>query len=189
MPRITDEDNYGAALEKMQRLGLQPLYEEIKEILTGFTMLVKEAKDANGGAAVRKIMDARFVAAGGWTQKITGDIDWSKCHTVNGTSVCIGVELQFSARSDLIIMDIVHLRRALTGGAIDVGVLVVANDRLGPYLTDRGPRIADARRLIKEGRTEDLPLVVIGLEHDGPGPALPKQPKRSSKRSKPRNKK
>lgn len=183
MPKITDEDNYGAALQKIERLGLQPLYEELKEILTGFTLLVKEAKDANGGAALRKIVDERFTQAGGWTKKVSGDIDWTKCRTVNGTRVCIGVELQFSARSDLIIIDVVHLRHGLTGGALDVGVLVVPNNRLGPYLTDRGPRIADARRLMKEGRTEDLPLIIIGLEHDGPGSPLPKQLKRSKKKT------
>jgi hypothetical protein len=59
------------------------LIEEIKDVVSGFPLLVHEKKDANGGAAVRKLLDARFQARGGWTKKVTGDIDWSKCHIVN----------------------------------------------------------------------------------------------------------
>ncbi len=137
-----------------------------------------EARDANGGAAVRKLIDKRFEAVGGWTKKQTGDVDWSKCLTVNGTRVCVGVEIQFSARSDLVVIDVIHLRKALTEGKIDIAVLVVPSDRLGVFLTDRGPKMADARRHIREARADDLPMLVIALEHDGPGPPLAKQPKR-----------
>lgn len=80
--------------------------------------------------------------------------------------------------SEHLIMDIIHLRRALTSGDIDVGILVVPSDKLGPFLTDRGPKLADAKRLIREARVEDLPIILLGLEHDGPGPALAKQAKR-----------
>ena len=76
------------------------------------------------------------------------------------------------------IIDLVHIRRACAGGEIDVGCLVVPSDRLGPYLTDRGPRLADAKRMVREARVEDLPLILIGIEHDGPGPRLAKQAKR-----------
>jgi hypothetical protein len=183
VPRITDQDNYGAALEKVARLGLTPVFEELKGMLTSFTLLVKEQKDANGGAAVRKMIDQVFEVKprAGWIKRQTGDVDWTKCRVVNGTKTCMGVEVQFSGRSDLIVVDIIHLRRALTGGLIDVGVLVVPNDRLGPFLVDRGPRIADARRHIREARAEDLPIVILGLESDGPGPPLPKQVKRVRK--------
>src|SRR5438874_2202603 len=105
MPKITDIDNIGAAIEKVNRLGLLPLLEDLKSLLTEFELRVKEAKDANGGAAVRKIIDARFEHQTGWTKKQTGDVDWTKCKTVNGTRVCMGVEIQFSARSDLLVID------------------------------------------------------------------------------------
>jgi hypothetical protein len=177
LPKITDEESYGAALLKMERLGLNPLYLELKEIVEGFTLLVKEQKDSNGGAAVRKMIDKAFEACGGWTKRQTGDVDWTKCHVVNGTRVCIGVEVQFSGRSDLIVVDIIHLTRALTGGLIDIGILVVPNNKLGPFLVDRGPRLDDAKRHVKEARAEDLALVILGLEHDRPGPGLPKQAK------------
>lgn len=193
MPKITDEESYGAATEKIARLGLTPLLAEVKQIIQGFPLRVKEQKDANGGAAVRKLLDAEFEKrrATGWLKRVTGAVDWTKCLTINGTRVCIGVEVQFSGRSDLIIVDIIHLRAALTHGVIDVGILLVPNDRLGPFLTDRGPRIADARRLIREARVEDLPLLLIGIEHDGPGVALAKQPKspvgQAKSRRKPRS--
>ena len=182
MPKLTDEVPFGGAVEKMTRLGLTPLYREVQEILEGFPLLVKEAKNANGGKAVRVLLDARFEErqATGWKKRQTGGVDWTKCLVVNGTEVCIGVEVQMSARSDLIIIDLIHLRLALTRGTIDVGILVVPSDRLGPFLTDRGPRLADARRMVREARVEDLPIILLGLEHDGPGPALPKQPKKGS---------
>lgn len=179
MPRIVEEEHYDGARERIARLGLGPLLEELRTILTSFTLLVREERDANGGAAVRKLIDARFPNS--WANVQTGDIDWTKCHTINGTRVCVGVEIQMSARSDLLVMDVIHLRRALEGGQIDVGVLVVPSDRLGVFLTDRAPRMSDAKHHVREARAEDLPLVLIALEHDGPGEPLAKQTKRPRK--------
>jgi hypothetical protein len=192
VPKITDEVPFGGAVEKITRLGLASLHEEIRVILTGFQLLVLEERDANGGAAVRKMIDAEFEArvGTGWKKAQTGAVDWTKCKVIDGTSLCIGVEIQVSARSDLLIIDLVHLRRDLTGGLIDVGFLVVPNDRLGPFLTDRGPRLADARRMVREARVEDLPIILVGIEHDGPGPFLAKQskaPRPSGTRPRPSN--
>jgi hypothetical protein len=181
VPRITEEQPYNGVLERVTRLGLEVLLSELREILTGFTLEVEERRDANGGAAVRKLIDGRFEQAQGWTKKQTGDVDWTKCRSVNGTRICVGVEVQFSARSDLIVMDVIHLRKAITDGKIDIAVLVVPSDRLGAFLTDRGPTMADARRHVREARADDLPLLLIALEHDGPGPALAKQAKRSNR--------
>lgn len=178
MPRIVEEQSYNGVLDRVQRLGIATLLDELRELLRGFELLVEERRDANGGAAVRKLLDGRFQAGSGWTKKQTGDVDWTKCHTVNGTKICVGVEIQFSARSDLIVVDIIHLRKALTDGKIDVAVLVVPSDRLAVFLTDRGPKMADAKRHVREARADDLPLLIIALEHDGAGTALAKQPKR-----------
>jgi hypothetical protein len=84
-----------------------------------------------------------------------------------------------SGRSDLIVIDVIHLRKDLTEGLIDVGPLVVPSDRLGVFLTDRGPRMADAKRHVEAARAEDLPLILIAIEHDGAGAPLPKQAKRA----------
>ncbi len=176
MPRIVEEEFYNGARERLDRLGLTPVLDDLRAILTGFDLRVKEERDANGGAAVRRLIDQRFTAR--WTKAQTGDVDWVTCRVVNGTRVCLGVEIQMSARSDLIVMDLVHLRRALVNGLIDVGVLVVPSDRLGVFLTDRAPRMSDAKRHVQEARADDLPLALLAIEHDGPGPALAKQRKR-----------
>jgi hypothetical protein len=179
VPKIVEETAYNGVQERIARLGLVPLLAEIRSIAQGFPLLVKEAKDANGGAAVRRLLDLQFEAAGGWAKRQTGGVDWTKCRIVNDTTVCVGVEVQFSARSDLIVIDIIHLREAITSGRIDVGVILVPSNRLGLFLTDRGPKMADAKRHVQAARADDLPLLVIALEHDGPGPALAKQAKRS----------
>jgi hypothetical protein len=65
---------------------------------------------------------------------------------------------------------------------IDVGVLVVPSDRLGVFLTDRGPRMADAKKHVRAARADDLPILLVAIEHDGAGPALAKQAKRPRKK-------
>jgi hypothetical protein len=177
MPKIIEEKGYDGAESRIKRLGLQPLLGEVRAIATDFSLLVKEEKDANGGAAVRELIDARFIKAAGWTKTQSGGVDWIKCQVVNGTSVCLGVEVQFSARSDLLVMDVIHLRKAISDGRIDVGVLMVPSDRLGRFLTDRGPKFSDATRHVHESRSEDLPIIVMAVEHDGPGEALAKRAK------------
>jgi hypothetical protein len=182
MPRIVEELAYNGVLQKIDRLDLNGLLNEVRQILAGFKVPLLEEKDANGGAELRKRIDARFEAAGGWTGTATGSIDWVKCHSVNGSRICIGVEIQVSARSDLLFRDIVHFRSAIAEGIIDVCVLIVPSDRLCTYLTDRCPSLSDAKRCISESRGEDLPLLVVAIEHDGPGPALRKQCKRRRKK-------
>src|SRR6185295_7224266 len=178
MPRIVEEIYYDGARERLDRLGLAPLIEEIKAVVSGFELFVKEKTDANGGAAVRKFLDAQFKSVGGWKNRTTGDIDWYKCHQVNGTTVCIGVEVQVSARSDLLVMDMIHLTAAFREGRLDVGVVIVPSDKLSRFLTDRGPCISDDKRHAKAARLEDSPLILFAIEHDGPGPPLKKQRKR-----------
>lgn len=180
MPRIVDRQSYGGAETRIKRLGLTPLWDELERVLTGFRLTIREEQDANGGAAVRKLIDAEFAAAGGWTKKQTGDVDWTKCRTVNGTRVCLGVEIQVSARSDLLIVDVDHLRQQIIAGAIDVGVLVTPSDKLAVFLTDRAAHYSAATQAVERARAHDLPILVIGLEHDGAGAALAKQPKRPS---------
>lgn len=144
MAQIVEEHPYNGVTQRIERLGLAPLLDELRTILQEFPLLVEERRDANGGAAVRKMIDERFEQARGWEKKQTGDVDWTKCHTINGARVCVGVEIQFSARSDLIVIDVIHL----------------------------------PKRHVREARADDLPLLLIALEHGGPGPALAKQAKR-----------
>lgn len=179
MPTITERALYGGFQARVERLGLAPLIAEVEQLVTGFDLRVKEAVDANGAAVVRKMIDERFAAIGGWKMTKSGGVDWTKCKVVNGTQVCAGVEVQFSARSDLLVMDICHLRDAISIDArIDVGIIVVPDDRLADYLTDRIPRFSDAVRHVRAARAEDFPLLVLGLRHDAPGEPLPKQKKK-----------
>lgn len=182
MPSIAERENYNGGSERINRLGLQVLWEELEEILTGFKLLVEERRDANGGAEVRKLLDARFLDRGGWTKKQSGGVDWSKCVEKNGTRVCLGVEIQFSGRSDLLIVDIDHLREGITNGTIDVGVIVAPSDTLSVYLTDRGPYFSAATRAVERARATDMPLIILGLLHDGPGAGLEKQRTRQGKK-------
>lgn len=177
MPRIVHEEAYDGVLEKVERLGLAAIVDEIRAIVTEFLLLLKEEIDANGAAAVRKMIDGGFAAADGWEKRTTGAADWTKKKVVNGTTLCVKVEVQVSSRSDSLIRDVIHLRDSLERGELDVGVVIVSSDLLGAFLTDRVPKLRDALRTIKEARAEHLPFLVIAIEHDGPGPALPKQRK------------
>ena len=179
MPRIVEECPYNGFETRVKRLGIESLIDEIRAIVTGFELRVNEEQDTNGGAAVRKLLGGAFTAAGGWEKKQSGGVDWTKCRAVNGTRVCVGIEVQVSARSDLLVMDIIHLRKAITDGAIDAGIIIVPSDRLSNFLTDRAPAMADAKRHVKEAKADDLPLLLVALEHDGSGPALAKQAKKT----------
>ncbi|CAN5247510.1 hypothetical protein BH18GEM1_BH18GEM1_15550 [soil metagenome] len=130
MPRIVQRQNYNGGSERIARLGLQMLWAELEEILTLFDLRVAEQRDANGGAAVRRLIDERFLVSQGWVKSQTGGVDWRKCLTINGAQVCLGVEVQFSGRSESLIVDVDHLREAITSGSLDVGVVVVPSDSL-----------------------------------------------------------
>jgi len=54
----------------------------------------------------------------------------------------------------------------------------VPSDRTAKFLTDRCPTLRETTSAIDELRSQHLPLVVLAIEHDGPGPALPKKRKK-----------
>jgi hypothetical protein len=178
MPQIVEEVYFVGTKERIGRLGLTPVVGEIRLALTGFQLLVREKKDSKGSAAVRIFIDEQFDRLGGWTKKVSGDMDRIKCKVVNGTSVCIGVEVQVSAGSDLLFMDMIHLDAAFREGRIDVGVVIVPSDKLSKFLTDRAPCMSDAKKHAKAARLEDSSIVLFAIEHDGAGPPLAKQAKK-----------
>src|SRR5437868_1950582 len=97
-------------------------------------------------------------------------VDWSK-DSSRGAGV--GVEVQVSVRSDMLAVDILHLSAELLAGRIDVGVIIVPDDILSRYLTDRTPNFRTAVRYI-DARASDLPLRVLAFRHNATGPALEK---------------
>lgn len=173
---------YDGARERVCRLGLADLLLELQDVLLSVNIRLKEEREANGAAVMRRLIDAEFEARGGWEKTGSGGIDWIKKLRYNQTYlVRLGVELQVSARSDMLVRDIVHLRNSIDQGLIDVGVVVVPDDRLQVFLPDRTPAFRDAVRYIEEEFKEAMnyPFVIMAVEHDGPGDALPKQPRKS----------
>jgi hypothetical protein len=105
---------------------------------------------------------------------------WIKRQAINGRRhICVGVEIQVSGRSDMLSVDFIHLRNELLQGKIDLAVLVVPSDLLGKFLTDRVAKLSEAKRHIAMARAEEMPFVLMAMEHDGAGEALKKQSKRS----------
>jgi hypothetical protein len=160
------------------RLGLSDLFLELQQIIFEATILIEEKQQANGAAVVREVLDAGFARRPDWVKTQSGGVDWVKRIRYNSTFIArLGVEIQVSSRSDLLIRDIVHLRNKLQEGYIDVGVIVVPSDHFQFYLVDRTPSLKDARRYIEDEFKEAMtfPIVIIAVEYDGIGPALPKK--------------
>lgn len=131
----------------MCRLGLSHLFLELQQIIFETDIRLLPKKDANGAAFIRQRLDERFAQAGEWEKTASGGVDWIKRIRYNITVVArLGVEIQVSARSDLLIRDIVHLRNSLQEGHIDIGVIVVPNDYMPIFLPDRTPSYRDAIR-------------------------------------------
>jgi hypothetical protein len=180
MAKINSVKAYDGAENKMRRLGLQPLLDEVKGLVEATKILVEEKKregstSFNGAAAIRELLDATFLEAKTWEQKKAGDVDWSKCKVVNGTRVCVGVEIQVSARSEMLYKDILHLKTRIVTGDIDLGIIIVPSDRLQSFLPDRTPSVSYAKKVIAEQDADRLPIILIEMAHDGPGPPLGKK--------------
>jgi len=184
MPNLAERMFFGGAEEKLDRLGLKGIWNELENVLTGFQARLNNDGDTDLGSALRKIIDSRFRSLSGWNEKQGEGIDWIRCHRVNGTRVCLGVEVQFSvsAQSDLLLVDLQFLYDEIIAGRIDVGVIVVPSTKLAYFLTDRVARYTDAVKAVERARASDLPLAVLAFEHDGPGPALTKRQTRQGKK-------
>jgi hypothetical protein len=83
MAKIKSIKAYDGAETKTRRLGLQPLVDEVKDLVESTLILVEERRrqgstSFNGAAAVRELLDNAFRKAGTWESKQSGDVDWSK---------------------------------------------------------------------------------------------------------------
>jgi NADH:ubiquinone oxidoreductase subunit D len=182
--KISNIKYYDGARGKICRLGLTDSFLQIEEALLETDISLEERRRANDAGVIHEALDAAFEKATGWTQIRASGIDWSKqrSDSVNFISK-IGVEIQVSARSDLLIRDVVHLRNSLQKAEIDVGVIVVPSDRMQRFSPDRTPSFRDAVRYIEQEFKEatTFPIVVIAIEHDAAGIALTKQKRKSER--------
>lgn len=169
MPIITQTRDYNGFAQKVARLGLVELVAETTSTLE-FELKVEERKEANGTRGLRQTLDTAFHGLGGWTMVKSGGIDWTKSSVQGGT---VGVEVQVSGRSDMLAVDIMHLKEKIIAGEIDAGIIIVPDDTLSYFLTDRTPNLATAIKHV-EDRAKDLPIRILAFKHDGVGPALPK---------------
>ena len=115
-------------------------------------------------------IDAAFDELGGWKKLTSGGVDWTKQSDRGATA---GVEVQVSGRSDMLAVDIMHLKEDLERGVIDVGIIIVPDDPLSRFLTDRTPNRATALKHV-EHRARELPIRVVAFRHDGIGTPLEK---------------
>lgn len=67
--KITEIRFYDGAKEKISKLGLASLFLEIQEIIFSTKVFLLEEKDSNGGAELRKLLDAKFEEFGEWEKK------------------------------------------------------------------------------------------------------------------------
>jgi len=154
------------------------LFLEVQQVILETEVCVLEQSEANGAAVIRERLDATFKSQDEWVLSKSGDIDWTKRIRYNSSVLArLGVEIQVSSRSDQLTRDLVHLRNSLRAGKIDAGIVIVPSDRLQSFLTDRTPSLRDAVRIFEDEfkEAQEYPIVVISIEHDGPGEALPKK--------------
>jgi hypothetical protein len=180
--KLTDVKYYDGSREKICKLGLADLYLELQEILISTKIELLEEKQANGAAEIRKALDDSFLKKDSWEKLSAGGIDWKKRVRYNRTFIAqLGVEVQVSSRSDLLIRDIVHLRNSIQIGEIEVGIIIVPNNRLQSFLPDRTPSFKDAIKYIEEEFKEamNFPIIILAVEHDSTGNALKKQKRKS----------
>lgn len=185
--KITTMRFCDGAREKVCRLGLADLFLELQQIIFDAQIEIEPIKYGNGAAVVREKLDEQFISRADWVKTQSGGVDWVKKIRYNSTFLArLGVEIQVSSRSDLLIRDVVHLRNSLQKGHIDVGVIVVPSDYFQTFLPDRTPAFRDAVRYIEVEFTEAMtfPIIVIALEFDGIGKALPKKQTNIGKRPK-----
>ena len=174
MPKFTERTFFGGSKERLDRLGLTNVWKELANILTNFQLCLDKRDNTDRGIVLRKLIDARFRSTTGWKGKRSGGVNWTRCHKILDVHVCLGAQIQLSvsAESDLLLVDLQYLRDEIAAGRIDVGVIVVPSDKLAYFLADGVVQYSDAVRAVERTQTSYLPLAVLALEHDGPGPSL-----------------
>jgi hypothetical protein len=183
--KITEIIYYNGARDKICRLGLSSLFLEVQQIILETKISVLKEKWKNSAAVIRENLDEAFTKIGGWKKSAVGDVDWEKTLRYNESVISrIGVEVQVSARSDLVIRDLVHLKNNLHDGKIDAGVIIVPSDVFAYYLTNRCPNLRETKKVIEKDFPEAMtyPIIIMAIENDEfSDVALPKKKTKTGK--------
>jgi hypothetical protein len=168
MPKIVHREFFDGSRERLDRLGMMNIWTELEAVLTAFEINFVKTDEVNAGAKLRKLLSGRFRSRRMWRTKCSQGNGWTGSHQVQGATVSLGVQLQFSvpAESDLLLVNLQYLRDELATGRIDVGALVVPSDNLCQFLTDGVARISDALKAVERTGASYLPLVILALDHD-----------------------
>jgi hypothetical protein len=166
MPELIERAFFGGAKEKVNRLGLEYIWNELESVLTDFEVQRENRNNATDRLSLRKLLDERFRSLVAWEFKRRGY--WIGCHKIDGIRAYLGVRMQFfvTPESDRLLVDLHYLCNGIIEGQVDVGVLVVPSNNSFP--NRRVARYSDAVKAVERARACDLPLAVLALEHDGP---------------------
>lgn len=167
---IEEPLEYGNARKVIERLGLNPLVEQLLTTLKRCKILVLKKKEGNGAGDIADKLVGMLRRLNRWREgkKTEGEPDFIACMDYKGATGCVGVEIQISARSVQVYQDVVHLRTAIRERKIDVCVIVVNSDDFAYYLPSRVANLREALKYIAETiDPRDLPLLVIPIKHDG----------------------
>ncbi len=170
---------FNGTVRKVNRLGLGGVLEELRRFVGWFSPLNGEMVCVDTGKTIGGSLQG-LLSRAGWTRHRAGRGYWKKSLTIDGVEVSLGARIQLYGRKslnarDAMTVEVVGLANKIASGAIDVGALVVAEDRLAARLGLRVPSLSDAVDAVERCGMTDLPLVILALEHDGPGCALPKK--------------
>ena len=168
MPRITARQSFDGFDTNVTRLGLEELLAEVQTAVCGFDLVIHEARHANGTRPIQEKIDAGFSAIEGWTRSACTGVDWSR---ENARGSKLGVKVDVSGRNDLLAVDAIRLRTQLHEGRLDAGVIVVADDALSRYLTERAPDLRTATRRVGQ-HANDSAVQLLAFAHDGVGDAV-----------------
>jgi|SRR5437588_8009492 len=175
--KISQTKSYSGASDKLCRLGLAETFVHLQEAIFDTKVYLSSKRKPSKGVLVSRQFAKALIGGPSWRRDASGK--WIGQFRYEDQFLSrLGLEIQISSRSDLLIRDIVHLRNSLQEGVIDIGVIVVPDDEMQVFLTDRTPSYRDAVRYIEKEFKEatTFPIIIIAIEHDGiSDTALPKK--------------
>lgn len=164
--RIAKEIPYDGVRQRIARLNLSPLVEEVRRALESVRLQLKKEPGAERPGFLQKLIDARFQRASGWSRAIKGRRYWKKCVEIDGASVCAKVGVRVSGRKDFVVTDLHSLCRSIETGEVDLGILVVPSDRLSHALRPRQTSLRETQEVVEQTNACSLPLLLIAIEYD-----------------------